>query len=401
MTLRLNDPAIRADPYPTYARLRATTPVVAAQVPAMGHTWLVTRYDDVVRVLKDPLLSTDRLKSADAQRYELRWIPRIFRVLADSMILQDDPDHARLRNLVHRAFTPRMVEQMAGRIRHICDELLDRAGARGNVDLIADFALPLPLTVISEMMGVPEADRLRFHGWSAKFLESTSGGTFSMLAQTPNGMRMMRFFQRLIALRKREPGDDLVSALVQAEAAGDRLSEDELLSMIFLLLLAGHETTVNLIGNGMAALLQHPDQTALLRAQPELIETTVEELLRFTNPVEHGTSRIAREAVEIAGVALPRGAHVLALISSANRDETVFAEPDRLDITRHPNRHIAFGFGMHYCLGAPLARLEGRIAIQSLVQRFPEMCLAVPPQRLRWRSSVAVRGLRELPVALR
>ena len=222
-----------------------------------------------------------------------------------------------------------------------------------------------------------------------------------MLAQTPNGMRMMRFFQRLIALRKREPGDDLVSALVQAEAAGDRLSEDELLSMIFLLLLAGHETTVNLIGNGMAALLQHPDQTALLRAQPELIETTVEELLRFTNPVEHGTSRIAREAVEIAGVALPRGAHVLALISSANRDETVFAEPDRLDITRHPNWHIAFGFGMHYCLGAPLARLEGRIAIQSLVQRFPEMCLAVPPQRLRWRSSVAVRGLRELPVALR
>jgi cytochrome P450 PksS len=268
------------------------------------------------------------------------------------------------------------------------------------VDLIADFALPLPLTVISDMMGVPARDRLNFHRWTASFLETPSNGLASMLAQLPNGIRLLRFFEGLIRARREQPQDDLVSALVAAEEAGDRLSQDELLSMIFLLLLAGHETTVNLIGNGTLALLQNPDQRQRLYANPDLIDRAVEELLRYTNPVEHGTTRFALEAVTLGGVTIPKGSRVVALLSSANRDETVFEHADQLDLGRHPNRHVAFGLGVHYCLGAPLARLEGKIAIQALVQRFPNMRLAVPPERIRWRHAMAVRGVKALPVQL-
>jgi cytochrome P450 PksS len=269
------------------------------------------------------------------------------------------------------------------------------------VDLIPAFALPLPLTVISDMMGIPERDRRNFRRWTATFLETPSGGPLAMLAQLPNGLRLLRFFERLVAQRRARPQDDLVSALVAAEQAGDRLSEDELLAMIFLLLLAGHETTVNLIASGTLALLQHPDQRLRLRQDPSLIDRAVEELLRFTNPVEHGTTRFALEDVEVGGVTIPRGSRVVALLSSANRDEAVFEHPDQLDLARHPNRHLAFGLGIHYCLGAPLARLEGKIAIQALVQRFPDLALDVPPEKLRWRHAISVRGLKALPVRLR
>jgi cytochrome P450 PksS len=211
---------------------------------------------------------------------------------------------------------------------------------------------------------------------------------------------MTRFFNRLIALRKSHPGTDLITALVQAEEAGDRLSQDELVSMIFLLLLAGHETTVNLIGNGMLALLQHPEQLQKLRDHPELIDTAIEELLRFGNPVEHGNMRHALEDVEIGGQVIPKGSTVLLLLASANRDEQVFEKPEELDITRDPNRHLGFGFGLHYCLGAPLARLEGRIAIQKLIQRFAHLRLAIAPDRLEWRNTTAVRGLQSLPVVV-
>jgi cytochrome P450 PksS len=395
----LSDPKVRADPYPRYAELRRNTPVVEARVPFFGRVWLVTRYHDVAAMLKDARFSTDVRGPDRHMAGHPRWLPRVFTVMQNQMLVMDDPDHARLRNLVHQAFTPRRVEQMAARVTALVDELLDRAGQKDVVDLMADFALPLPLTVISDMMGVPEADRLRLHGYLGKFLETPSS-LLGLLGQVPNGSRLLGYFQRLIRDRRAEPRDDLVSALVQAEQAGDRLNEDELLSMIFLLLLAGHETTVNLIGNGTLALMQHPDQLRRLHAEPGLIDRAVEELLRYGNPVEHGTNRFAREDVEVAGVTIPRGSRVLALLSSANRDETVFERADELDLGRHPNRHLAFGLGIHYCLGAPLARLEGQIAIGALVRRFPDMKLAVPADQVEWRNVMAVRGLKALPVRL-
>lgn len=398
--VNLATPEVRADPYPTYARLRQTAPLAQARVPFYGQAWLVTRYADVAAVLKDPRFSADQRNAGGAEGGHPRWLPRIFRILGSSMIVTDDPDHYRLRNLVHQAFTPKRVEAIAARVQAIVGELLDRAAAQRRVDLIGAFALPLPLTVISDMMGIPERDRPGFRRWTAKFLETPSGSLLNMLGQLPNGMRLMRFFENLIASRRADPQDDLVSALVAAEQAGDRLSEEELLSMIFLLLLAGHETTVNLIASGTLALIQHPDQRRLLRENPALIDRAIEELLRYTNPVEHGSTRFALEDVELNGVTIPKGGRVVALLSSANRDESVFERADELDLTRHPNRHLAFGLGIHYCLGAPLARLEGQIAIQALVQRFPDIQLDVPPEKLRWRHAISVRGLKSLPVRL-
>jgi len=225
-----------------------------------------------------------------------------------------------------------------------------------------------------------------------------AGDPTVFLRQIPNALRMTRFFEKLIALRRANPGDDLVTALITAEDAGDHLSQDELIAMIFLLLLAGHETTVNLIGTGVLALLQHPAQLQQLRDNFDLIDDAVEELLRYGNPVEHGSSRYALEDVHIGGQLIPKGSTVLLLLSSANRDERIFENPEQLDITRSPNRHVGFGLGIHYCLGAPLARLEGRIAIQKLFQRFPNLHLAIPEEQLAWRSTMAVRGLRSLPV---
>jgi cytochrome P450 PksS len=398
--LNLADAALRADPYPTYARLRRESAVVVAKAPTFGQVFVLTRYDDILAAHKNPALSSD-LSRRGGRRSTPAWMPRVFTMLQRSMVTTDDPDHWRLRELVHQAFTPATVERMTHRIHTITTELLDRAADRRELDLIADFALPLPLRVISDMMGVEAPDQRRFHKWSAGFLEVGAGDLWVLLRQIPNGIRMLRFFERLVAQRRARPGgDDLISRLVQAEAGGDRLSEDEALSMIFLLLLAGHETTVNLIGNGVLALLQHRSELERLHAHPEYIDTAIEELLRYGNPVEHGNVRFALNDIAVDGVTIPKGSTVVLLLASANRDEAVFADPEALDVTRSPNRHLAFGFGIHYCLGAPLARLEGRIAIQQLVSRFPGMHLAVPESRLRWRSSVAVRGLTRLPVRL-
>lgn len=402
MIMDLTDPAIRNNPYPVYAELRKTNPVTRATVPFMGETWLVTRYDDVLCALKHPGLSSDarKVNSAMAQAHTTWWMPRILQSFQNSMVMVDDPDHRRLRNLVHQAFTPRRIEHLSADIDRIVDGLLDQLAGKGTADLLADFALPLPLTVISDMMGVPQKDRHTFHKWSGQFLEVSGGNPAVFLRQLPNAFRLSRFFNRLIALRRSHPGDDLVTALVQAEEAGDRLSQDELVSMIFLLLLAGHETTVNLIGNGMLALLQYPEQLQKLREHPELMDTAIEELLRYGNPVEHGNMRHALEDVEIGGQLIPKGSTILLLLASANRDEQVFDNPEELDIAREPNRHLGFGFGLHYCLGAPLARLEGRIAIQKLIQRFPNLRVATSPDRLEWRNTTAVRGLRSLPIVV-
>ena len=403
MALDLSTQEYHRDPYTFYSQVRQQAPITRLD-SFMGSAFFIAHYDDVVSVLKDARFSSERGKVTDeGSLTDSWWMPSVFKALLNSMVMVDDPDHARLRNLVHKAFTPRIIQQMDARIEEICNQLLDEAAKKPTVDLMKDFALPLPLTVISEMMGVPPKDRHKFHQWTAGFIDgasSASSNILSMLPQLPNAFLMNRFFRQLISLRRREPQNDLITALVRAEESGDRLSEDELTAMLFLLLLAGHETTVNLVGNGTLALLEHPDQFEKLKANPDLIESAVEEILRFTNPVQQIAPRYALEDVELHGQVIPQGSTVMCGIASANRDETVFENADQFDITRDPNRHIAFGLGIHYCLGAPLARLEGKIAFQALFSHFPNLELAIPADQLEWRSGEALRGLKSLPVRL-
>jgi cytochrome P450 PksS len=400
MRVDISSAAFKADPFPFYARLRATAPVHPVPLPDGRTAWLVTRYDDVAAVLKDERLAKDPLNALLPEQHARQpWIPAFARPLTRNMLDLDPPDHTRLRGLVHKAFTPRLIEGMRGRVQALCDRLLDRAQGRGRLDLIRAYAQPVPTTVIAQMLGVPVADRHRFQRWS-QALVLAGASRWGVLLAVPHLWLFLRYVRKLIRARRAAPQDDLVSALVQAEEAGRQLSEDELVAMVVLLLVAGHETTVNLIGNGTLALLQHPDQLQKLRQDPDLIGSAVEELLRFTSPVETATERYARQDVTIAGVTVPRGGLVLPAIASANRDERQFADPDRLDVTRTPNRHLAFGLGAHFCLGAALARMEGQIALATLLRRAPGLRLAVDPGELRWRPGLVLRGLTTLPVAL-
>jgi cytochrome P450 len=383
--------AFKADPFPFYARLRAEHPVCCVNFPGLGKAWLVTRYDDVAVVLKDSRFAKNLLHASKQP-----WLPSFAKPLQRNMLDLDEPDHTRLRTLVHKAFTPSMVERLQERIQRIADQLLDAVQPKGRMDLVREYALPLPLTVIVELLGIPSQDRDRFHRWSKTMVKTPT--PFNMLCAFPSIMAFMRYLRQLFRQLKSTPQEGLLSALVKAEEAGDRLSEDELLAMAFLLLIAGHETTVNLISSGTLALLQHSDQLERLRADPALIKPAIEELLRYTNPLETATQRYARDDVAIAGVTIPRGALVVAAIASANRDERQFDHPDRLDITREENRHLAFGLGAHFCLGAPLARLEGQIAINTIIRRLPGLHLAVPVESLRWRATPVLRGLERLPV---
>jgi cytochrome P450 PksS len=267
------------------------------------------------------------------------------------------------------------------------------------MDLIRDYALPIPLTIIAEILGVSEKDRQKFHRWTKTLIELTASNN-ALLRGLPTLVAMTAYLKRLFKERRSHPREDLITALMQVEEAGDHLTEDELLAMVFVLLIAGHETTVNLIGSGALALLENPDQMRLLRQKPGLIKNAVEELLRYVSPVEQATERYAHEDVTLHGVTIPKGEMVLAVIASANRDERQFADSDRLDITRENIKHLAFGQGVHYCVGAPLARLEGQIALQTLVERLPNLGLATTPQALRWRPGLTVRGLEALPVAI-
>jgi cytochrome P450 len=393
----------KADPFPVYRRLRETSPVHRVKLPDGQMAWLITRYDDVVRVLTDERFAKDAFRVLSKEHLARSpWLTKLFTPLllplARHMLNRDPPDHTRLRTLVQQAFSPRLVERMRSRIETLADELFDRVRRRGRMDLIADYALPIPTTVIAEMLGVPVADRHKFHRWSSAML--AAGATrFGLLRAMPSAMLFMRYIRQFIKVRRGDLRDDLVSALITAKDASERLSDDELLSMILLLIVAGHETTVNLIASGTLALLQHPDQLEKLRNDPALIKPAVEELLRFTAPVETATERFAREDVEIAGVKIAHGDLVLAAIASANRDDSQFSNPDTLDIAREPNRHLAFGQGIHFCLGASLARMEGQIAIKALLSHTRDLQLAVDPSKLRWRSGLVLRGLKALPVS--
>ncbi len=408
--VNLASPAFKANPFPFYARLRAQAPVYRISLPTNETAWLITRYDDVAMALKDERFVKDPVAAMTPEQAADRpWFRKMFKALQRNMLDLDPPDHTRLRALVQKTFTPRLVEQMRPRVEALTNELLDKALSRkpvsraggaqpGRIDLIRDYALPLPTTIIAEMLGVPAADRHHLHRWS-KAIISASSNSWRMMQAVPNAWAFMRYLGAIIKQRRARPRADLISDLARAEEAGDTLSEDELLAMVFLLLVAGHETTVNLIGNGTLALLQHPAELARLRADPSLIKPAVEELLRYASPVESATERYTREDVTLHGVTIPRGELVFPVIASANRDERQFPDADMLDLTREPNRHLSFGLGPHFCLGAPLARLEGQIALTTLLRRLPNLRLAAPAAALRWRSGLVLRGLEALPVA--
>jgi len=384
-------PELIADPYPFYARLRAAGPTYFQ--PAS--TWIVSRYADVQLVLRDPRFG----RFSGGQREEVLGAGPLVESFNRWMLFQNPPDHTRLRALVTRAFTPRAVEALRGEIQRIVDELLDRVQGARAMDLIADVAYPLPVLVICALLGVPTEDRDRFHGWSAGLARSLDAfgtpepdiiarGNEAAAASTA-------YFRELVGARGKAR-DDLLSGLIASEEQGDKLSEDELLATCVLLFFAGHETTVNLIGNGMLALLRHPDQLARLRADPSLIQSAVEELLRYDGPVQR-TGRLGLEDAEVGGQRVQAGESVTAFLGAANRDPVQFADPDRLDVARSNNHHLAFGGGIHYCVGASLARLEAQIAINTLLHRLPGLRLQTAV--VAWRQTAVLRGLQALPVA--
>ena len=394
-------PAFLADPYALYAMLRRTQPVFRVPVPvdAGAGVFLLTRHAEVQHVLRDGAFSADRRRAdviernRDALPADLLGDSSLFR----SLLTMDPPDHTRVRGLVNKAFTPRRIAGLRGRIEALADELLAPYVARGGFDVISELAAPLPARVIAELLGVPAEDWPRFRVWAADLVAAGPGILGGEgPARFERGFRpLAAYLGEVIAARRREPRDDLVSALVTAQEERDALQDGELLATCVLLLVAGHETTTNLIGNGLLALLRHPEQLALLRAQPELVPQAVEEMLRYDGPVQ-ATVRVAKEPVEVGGVAIAPGALVVCGIGAANRDPAVFLEPDRFDVTRRENHHLAFGFGAHFCLGAPLARLEGELAFRALLERFPRLTLA--SESVRWRPNPVLRGLLELPV---
>ena len=394
-------PQFKANPFPLLKRLRASEPVCHTVLPDKTYVWLLTRYEDVNALLKDDdRFAKYRYNAMSPEQLRKQpWMPPMFRPLERTMLDLDSPDHTRLRALVQKAFTPRVIEQMRSRVQTLANELLDAVTRKGEMDLIRDYALPLPMTLITEILGVPASDRDKFHQWSKSIVSVNQFNNNWRVI--PGIWKFIRYLRRFFKMRRADPRDDLVSALIQAEEAGDTLSEDELLAMVFLLLVAGHETTVNLIGSGTLELLQHPDQMDRLRREPSLIRPAIEELLRYTSPVFIATERYAREDVTVQGVTISRGEMTLGVIGSANRDENVFDKPEELNIAREDNRHLSFGHGIHFCLGAPLARLEAQIAIMTLLDRLPQLRLNVAPELLRWRSSLILRGLETLPVGVR
>ncbi|WNG42506.1 cytochrome P450 [Archangium violaceum] len=377
--------------------MRQEAPLVRLFDPNLNiPVWVATRYKDVVDLVRDPRFTKDMRKIPDGSPSKLRRIDSM-EVINRHMLSSDPPDHTRLRTIVSKAFTPRRVEELRPRVTAITYELLDAAKARGEVDLLDAFAFPLPITVIAELLGVPVEDREQFRDWTTTIINPPVNGDLGPIQHA--GMQFIQYFQGLLARRRAEPRDDLLTALMAAEEQGDRLSPQELISMLFLLLVAGHETTVNLIGNGVWALLQNPEQMERLRANPALIESAVEEMLRYRSPVETTTQRWATQDIEFRGQVIPAGESVQGSLLAANHDPEQFPEPEKFDIAREPNRHVAFGFGIHFCLGAPLARLEGAIAINLLLERMPRLRLAVEPSQLRWRDGILVHGLQRLPVA--
>ncbi|CAI6048937.1 Cytochrome P450 CYP107DY1 [Paenibacillus sp. JJ-100] len=385
-------------PFPVYEKLRTEEPVHRLLLPSGHVAWMVTRYEDAVKILQDGRFVTGVLDdSYDAMEETL---PPHKTIISRNLISVGPEDHRRLRRLIQKAFTPRMIERLRGRIVEISDELLDKIQARNTreFDLIEDYAFPLPIIVICEMLGVPLKDQDKFRTWSNTIMEGVSNPQMNL--ESDEVMKaFVNYLQELISERRNHIQQDLISDLISIEEEGDKLTEQELYALVFVLIIAGHETTVNLIGNGMLALLEHPQQKQLLMDHPDLIQAAVEEVLRFNGPAEISNVRWTTENVDFQGKHIRQGDMVLVALSSANRDSSQYEEPDTFDITRKVNDHIAFGKGVHYCLGAPLARLEGEIAINALLHRLPEIRLNTDAELLEWRPGMIIRGLKAFPVA--
>ena len=383
--------ALQRDPYPEYARLRRSGPVHRVAGTDGQPAWLVTRYHDVRQALGDPLLSLDRRNSLPGNYHGMSLPPQ----LDANLLNMDPPDHTRVRRLVSQAFTPRRIEQLREPVRRTAESLLDAIAEDGRADLVAAYAAPLPITVICDLLGVDPGDRLDFRAWTDALIAPDP--TRPELARTAIG-ELLGYLTRLIARKRECPADDLLSGMIAARDDQDRLSEDELLSLAFLVLFAGYENTVQLLGNAVLALLLHPDQLAALRADPGRAPAAVEELTRYDGPAPLAIRRFPVRDVVIGGVTVPAGETVLLSLAAADRDPDRFADPDRLDLDRDATGHLGLGQGIHYCLGAPLARLETEVALTTLLARFPALALDVAPEQLRWRPSMRARGLLALPV---
>ena len=389
------------DPYPLFAEVRELGALQEVTLVDGHDAWLVTRHDEAKALLNDPRLSKDlQAALASSEGIVAEGLPGPD--FARHMLVVDPPDHTRLRRLVSAAFSVRRIEGLRPRVQSIIDDLLDGIAAQGpdaRVDLVASFAFPLPFTVICELLGVPEADRASLGKQLIAMLSPTptplAYAAAKMASDAAVGM-----LTALVETKQDAPGDDLVSALIAARDGDERLNQQELLSTIFQLIVAGHDTTTSLIGNSVVALQLHPEQLETLRADPSKMPDTIEELLRYDSPVPHSTFRYATEPVEIAGVTIPAGAQVIVSLAAANRDGDRYREPETFDLRRDDLRHLAFGHGIHFCLGAALARMEGNLALSSLFRRFPELRLAVPPGELHWGhgDGLVLRGLSELPV---
>ncbi|WFE36047.1 cytochrome P450 [Micromonospora sp. WMMD975] len=390
--------AFAADPYPTFARLRAHRPVCPVGSPRFD-SWLITRFDDARAALTDPRLSKD-LYGPD-QHY-LRIFGPNSEGLNRNMLNSDPPEHTRLRRVVSQAFAPRRIEALRPRVATIVDHLIDKMIPRGEADLMREFAIPLPMTVICELLGVPPADHDRVLDWTQVI--RTSGSTSRPPAEERAAvqeaqLRLHHYLADLVRAKRDDPADDIIGALVDAVDRDRTLSEAELVTTTFLLLFAGHQTTADFLGNAVLALLTHPEQLDLLRTTPRLLPTAIEELLRFDGPLPVASPRIATEDLDYHGVRIPRGAIVGVAINAANHDPDHFTDPDRLDLRRVRGPHLGFGHGVHYCLGVSLARMEALLALSALLRRLPGLRLAVPPAEVRRLPAASpFRGLLELPV---
>lgn len=392
--VRLLEPEVLANPYPLYHKLRTEDPV---HWDRFLHTWVVTRYPDVLNVLHS--FSADRTPTPEQlTAMGLSGLNPIAKVMVKQMLFMDAPAHTRLRGLASAAFTPRRVEVLRGHIQEIADELLDRVRARGRMDIIEDFAAPMPAIVTAEMLGVPTEDHSDLKKWSADFAEML--GNFQhnpdriprVLESTNN---LTDYFQAAIDKARQHPREGLIQAFMNAEIDGDRLTDEEIVANCIVTMVGGQETTTNLIGNGLLTLMRNSEQLARLRDDSSLIPSAVEELLRYESPSQH-TGRIAREDVEIGGKQIHKGQAVMAIMAAANRDPERFPDPDRLILDRSDNKHLAFGWSSHFCFGAPLARMEGQIAFETILRRLPNV--EVVPGPLTWRNNSGLRGLTALPV---
>ncbi|MEU9660546.1 cytochrome P450 family protein [Streptomyces chartreusis] len=377
-------------PHDVYRRLRDTAPVHRIAGADGNPAWVVTRYQDVRDALTDPRLSVDKRHAKEGNYQGLTLPP----ALDANLLNMEAPDHTRIRRLVVRAFTARRVEQLRTPIRETADRLLDALGPHGTTDLITSYAAPLPITVICDLLGVPDRHRRDFRVWTDTLVAPDPSRPQDAKAAV---VAMLGFFGELLADKRQEPADDLLSDLIAVRDEGDRLSEDELMSLAFLILFAGYENTVQLIGNAVLALLRHPEQLDALRADPTRIAAAVEEFHRFEGPALLAIRRFPTEDMTIGGVPVPAGETVLLSLAAANRDPARFPDPDRLDLSRDTSGHLALGHGVHHCLGAPLARAETEIALTALLERFPELALA--DGEPRWRRSLRARGLLALPVS--